>query len=252
MTVNTKPQFPQPEDENMPIWRYLDYTKFVDLLSTSELHFSRADRFNDPFEGSYPIPNVKTRKMAFIAGTKLPEAAADEYVSIREHLARETRQRVAINCWHMNEHESAAMWKLYLMSTEGVAVRATYASLRDCLAESERVFSLGQVTYIDYRKDMISEHNTLIPFFHKHKGLDHERELRAMTNIGDAVREGEGWRLESPECFRLKVDVARLVDAIVVSPYANDWFGELVKSTVARFGVDIRVEDSVMKDEAVF
>ena len=27
-------------------------------------------------------------------------------------------KEVAVNCWHLNEHESAAMWKVYLKSNE--------------------------------------------------------------------------------------------------------------------------------------
>jgi hypothetical protein len=30
----------------------MNFTKFIDLLNSSELFFSRPDKFNDPFEGS--------------------------------------------------------------------------------------------------------------------------------------------------------------------------------------------------------
>ena len=45
----------------------------------------------------------------------------------------------AINCWHMNDHESAAMWKLYLKSNEGIAVQSTYETLRDSIIDEEKV-----------------------------------------------------------------------------------------------------------------
>lgn len=45
-------QFQKPKDLNVPIWRYMDFTKFVDLLDTKTLFFTRADRFDDQFEGS--------------------------------------------------------------------------------------------------------------------------------------------------------------------------------------------------------
>ena len=50
------PAFEQPSDENVSLWRYMDFTKFISLLETSCLYFCRADRLrlDDPFEGSFP------------------------------------------------------------------------------------------------------------------------------------------------------------------------------------------------------
>jgi len=31
----------------------------------------------------------------------------------------------AINCWHISDHESVAMWKLYAAGAPGIAVRST-------------------------------------------------------------------------------------------------------------------------------
>jgi hypothetical protein len=39
-------------DDNQKIWRFMDFSKYVDLLTTSELHFARADSFEDPFDCS--------------------------------------------------------------------------------------------------------------------------------------------------------------------------------------------------------
>lgn len=48
------PVFQQPNNENIKIWRYMDFTKFMSLLDTKKLFFTRADKFEDPFEGSWP------------------------------------------------------------------------------------------------------------------------------------------------------------------------------------------------------
>ena len=44
--------FESPTDENAQIWRYLDFTKFVDLLDRRALFFARVDELTDQFEGS--------------------------------------------------------------------------------------------------------------------------------------------------------------------------------------------------------
>ncbi|KAF5417648.1 MAG: hypothetical protein C5S38_01290 [Candidatus Methanophagaceae archaeon] len=47
------PAFEKPSDEDIKIWRYIDFTKFVSLLDKKALFFARADRLSDSFEGSY-------------------------------------------------------------------------------------------------------------------------------------------------------------------------------------------------------
>ena len=51
------PAFSPPSDDAV-LWRYMDFTKFVSLLDRSALFFARADKLNDPFEGSVSIINM--------------------------------------------------------------------------------------------------------------------------------------------------------------------------------------------------
>jgi len=38
------------------------FTKFVSLIDSRRLYFTRADKFDDPFEGSWPKMNVVARQ----------------------------------------------------------------------------------------------------------------------------------------------------------------------------------------------
>lgn len=63
----------------------------------------------------------------------------------------------AISCWHMNEHESAGMWDLYLSSKDGIAIKSNYNDLINSINDLKyRVFD-GVVQYIDFRKEMTSK-----------------------------------------------------------------------------------------------
>ena len=46
----------EPSNKNAKLWRYMDITKFLFLLETSSLYFTRGDMFKDSFEGSLPKP----------------------------------------------------------------------------------------------------------------------------------------------------------------------------------------------------
>lgn len=41
----------QPEDKDCKLWRYMDFSKFMSLITTSQLYFSRSDKFPDIYEG---------------------------------------------------------------------------------------------------------------------------------------------------------------------------------------------------------
>jgi hypothetical protein len=178
------PVFDQPADENEKVWRYMDFTKFVSLLESSSLYFAGVDEFDDPFEGSYPLQSVKARN------TALEVELAEESHQAKANLSNFFRQlprHIAINCWHLNKQESAAMWKLYVKNNEGIAIQSTYQNLRDCFKDVLEEIHLGPVNYIDYSLEGFfnPEHplneSFLRPFVYKRRSFEHEREVRALV-----------------------------------------------------------------------
>jgi len=163
------PVFEKPENDEAKIWRYMDFTKFVSLLDKSALFFSRADKLDDPFEGSYSKANVKLRPQMY--KDKIPPDVLKHLTEFHKLFVKYT----IINCWHLNEYESAAMWKLYLKSNEGIAVRSTFNRLKVSFEAEKRVIFIGKVQYIDYEKDWLPEGNALYPFVHKRKSFAHEQ-----------------------------------------------------------------------------
>ena len=43
----------QPKDKDT-VWRYMSFEKFANILGTESLFFSRADQYDDKFEGYIP------------------------------------------------------------------------------------------------------------------------------------------------------------------------------------------------------
>jgi len=244
------PAFVQPDNEHVKVWRYMDFTKMVSLIDTRRLFFTRADKFDDPFEGSWPRINVQG--MHTVPDDVPPEAREiylKSYANIGE-MSKLWSKHTAINCWHMNEHESAAMWKLYLKSDEGIAVQSTYNKLRSSIIDDENVY-LGVVKYIDYEKEWIDGNvNLLAPFVHKRKSFEHEREIRALV-IKWPKTEGE---IEETidTGLKIKVDVERLIEQIYIAPNAPAWFSDLVRAIIHRYGYAIEVVQSKLNDKPIF
>jgi len=118
MSEQKHPSFPTPADPNVAIWRYQDFTKFVSMLEHRALFFYRVDLLDDPFEGSYSRVNERLLQ-ALQEKTGIP---ARTFRTLREFY-RWVRQWTVVNCWHVNEQESAAMWRLYAKSDGAVAIR---------------------------------------------------------------------------------------------------------------------------------
>ncbi|HUU16888.1 MAG TPA: DUF2971 domain-containing protein [Sedimentisphaerales bacterium] len=245
------PVLEKPHDENTKVWRYLDFTKFVSLIDKKALFFSIADSLGDPFEGSYSKANIKLRPTVYKC---IPKNSLDKIQKQTEVLSKEIRKFTVINCWHMNEYESAAMWKLYLKSNEGVAIQFTFTRLTESLNNYEEndVF-VGKVNYINYETEWLPEGNSFYPFLHKRKSFEHERELRAIIQKVP-VRHGRvDW---SQEIFGIgtyvDVDLNILIEKVLLSPTSPAWFSQLVKSVVKKYNVKKEVIQSSLDDQPVY
>lgn len=246
------PSFPQPDAIDTPLWRYMDFTKLLSLLDTQHLYFPRADKLGDPFEGSWPRRNVAGRNSV---PSEIPKEAVKGYQRAMQRLGETSKAwttYVAVSCWHLSEHESAAMWNLYLSSNDGVAVRSTYSNFRRCFTGEESVF-IGKVKYIDYEQDVIQSLNMLSPYAHKRKSFEHEREVRAVTlNYPDFSDPEHGGQPLIDHGVAIPVNIQRLVTDIYVSPTSPEWFRELVQSVVQRYGFDFPVIQSDMALQPVY
>ena len=47
-----------PSDETI-IWKYLDLSKFLDMLLSKQLFMSRSDKFEDQYEGTFSEPTFE-------------------------------------------------------------------------------------------------------------------------------------------------------------------------------------------------
>ena len=100
------PYFIQPANPDIKVWRYMDFTKYISLIHRSELFCCRLGLFEDKYEGAFAFmfPKNMVKSDSFVKTTR------ETY----EHLKRVT----VVSCWHMNDGESAALWKLYLSNNE--------------------------------------------------------------------------------------------------------------------------------------
>ena len=223
------------------LWRYLDFTKFVSLLDKQALFFPRADKLGDPFEGSFSKMNLALRPELY--KDQIPDHGLQQFVEFTSRLPKFT----LISCWHENDYESAAMWRLYARDHDGIAIKTDFKSLSESLLGDANVF-IGKVNYVDYERTFIPEGNTMASFLYKRKSFEHERQVRAiMQDMPVSVYQ------DISEVGRYyDVDLSRLVHEVVVSPFAGYWFGHLVQAVAARYNLQAPVNRSPLAEAPVW
>jgi len=242
------PDFESPNNKDVKVWRYMDFTKFVSLLEKKSLYFARADKFNDPFEGSYSKLNIEKRFDTY------KDIIPNDKIEAMSIYNEKYPRFIFLNCWHLNNFESAAMWNLYLKSNEGISIQSSFKRLTECFHKhTDNNIFVGKVKYIDYDKDWLPEGNILHPFMHKRKSFEHEKEIRAV--ILDLNTKNQKLDLDSIKFshgFYVPIDLEILIEKIYVSPTSPDWFYTLVKSITNKYEIDKDVIKSNLSDDPVF
>jgi hypothetical protein len=219
----------------------MSLAKFVSMLSTSSLYFSRLDQLGDPFEGSVAPANLPLREQF------LPSVESAEGFS---RFRKNACQYAFVNCWHMSEHESAAMWRLYAGADAGVAVRTDYQTLASVLPEG--CFQ-GMVTYVDYMSGPIPEDNALTPYMYKRLSFAHEREVRAL--IWDIPTDEDGHSISPthPEAGMLiPIHLDTLVHDVYVSPTAPEWYREAADDVARLYGLNAEIRKSSLDTDPTY
>lgn len=222
------------------LWRYMDLAKFLSLLESKSLYFTRLDHFLDPYEGAlgnkineetWSIKEMTRRKRWIevelksennksINNNELELIANQRFREFRENIRR-WRKMNYITCWHQSDIESEAMWQLYTRDTQqGIAIQTTFERLYQALPVTPYA-NFGMVNYVDYKEyNNGTSHNTFQPFealWYKRKSFKHEKEFRVVIedDSGD-------WNKN------VRIDLNRLIENVYISPQAEKWFADLV------------------------
>lgn len=217
-----------PPTDNARLWRYMDVIKFVSLLATSKLAFTRLNLFDDPFEGSWPRRHVEAYGQ-WMRESKVPITPD---MANRSIFGPRWSYQTAACCWHKSQHESAAMWKLYLKADQGIAVQTTFARLSKSITDKVDVY-VGEVRYIDYDEDIFPDNHGFTVALHKRKSFDHEKEVRALV-----YGHGSAGHPDAPMApvASIEVDLPTLIETVVVSPMTQTWQLDLIADLVWRYG----------------
>lgn len=236
----------EPEDPDAVIWRFLKRWKFEDLIKSGQLHFCRADLFQDKSEG---LPSDDY--LYALGGHSLDLHKMQEVNHALGSMAQ-FRESFFLNCWYLFDEERSHMWRDY--AADGVAICSHYSLLKATLEHCEGRPHLGLVRY---GSEHLTGWNVQRFISTKEKRYSQEREVRAALWIMDPFAGGNRhFDINNkaharpltppptdrvPDGVRRNVDVQALITSIVLSPWSPPDAALTVETLVKDAGYTIPI-----------
>jgi hypothetical protein len=241
-------------NDTIKIWRYMDLPRFISLLTKSALYFTSPLKFEDPWEGFVPKALLEKGIAPSLEQMNRMKKHHDEFSGLKSRLnpnhpdfaqanskfdvgiktlergvealdigpvkdIEKEKENTGVICWHINEHESDAMWKLYSSKGQGIAIESTVQQLREAITcdRHPKYFDIKYfaddyvVSDEDFKREILS---------FKRKSFVHEQEYRAFVELKEHEK-GQGTYI----CC----DFKKLITRIHVSPISEPYFEEVIK-----------------------
>lgn len=225
------PNISLPDNEEIIVWKYLDLSKFLDLLMSRKLFMSRSDKFEDQYEGTFSEPTFE----------EIKKLSANNPEFLNQYKSK--REKVSISSWHINEYESFAMWQIFTQNNEGLAIQSTIGRLKKALIPEKNFEQfIGEVNYIDYKKEYIPFEDAFFPFLFKRKSFQYEREIRILTDTSK-------FDIKLNEGLKIDVDINQLIECIYIHPKSENWYKKLVIDLVSKLDFDFKIEISDLESD---
>ncbi len=232
-----------PEDMNRTVWHYMDRWKFKSLIKEKEIYLCRADLLQDKFEGTYSRFQVQEDNEWLER-----HGYSEINVQLKKQRIQDRKERF-IHCWNMSDYDLDLMWKAYVKSPSGVAIKSTVGrlkELRDQIIKNYLIdcagLELSTVTYYDQEKGSFSVSDGFELFVHKdyHFNLDNEIRIICWYRSGSY-----------PKFVKIPVNLELLIDRIVISPSSSICTIKQIRNMMVKYGLSKKVIEYSRNDRPV-
>lgn len=237
---------PKQPDPNEKIIRVLDLYKFIDLLQTRSLHFSRLDTFwkNDRSEGRWSESELQDWSKTNFNAKEFNDWNAE---------------RVAVSCWSDYENRlNSKLWKGFCGGRYGVAIVSTPQAVNPVLFEGLKILKAEYAKYfstiIEYsnlnESNMLREGNSYYPnvfrpvFRKSAQDFEHEKEIRFVIEAGIKDRASMGIDQTGVKIPFNKTDWIQEI-LMPVSTNKQEWELSVVKALCDKYEFQVPVSENL-------
>jgi hypothetical protein len=124
-----------------------------------------------------------------------------------------------------------------------LAIQSTVNRLKKALDfETQHKQYIGEVNYIDYKKEYIPFDDMFFPFLFKRKSFQYEREIRIISDVSES-------NIKLNDGLKINVDINQLIEKIYIHPKSENWYKNLVIQLVEQLGFDFTIEKSDLESD---
>ena len=216
------PRFETPDDSSR-IWRYMNYDRFESLISEQILFFCSIDTLKkmDPYEGSYYACKLLN---------EVDPSDAQRFVN----QINQCGPPIAVNCWHLSEYDSMAMWKIYSRE-KGIAIQTTIRKLKDTFNKYQDSIWIGKLSYTDEPIEHPTDWTVdkFMACMTKRNCYEYEKEVRALIwETNEIKRTDDGSAI-------VPIEINDLLENVLLSPESDDTVLENVRALLDKHGIEI-------------
>lgn len=242
----------------------MNLSKFIHMLNTKTLFFCNLNQFEDKYEGEIPIPNEFYKSFE----PKNKDDFGNFMMNTMKHFMINRfakadisylKKYVLVNCWHINEYESASMWKTYASYNPGIAIQSTTKRLEESLKSTPDKYLISKIKYKDYSKDILDSVNLLEQFITKRIQYNSDQELRIISSYSNKLfdkiisynhpllqplikeieedSKKDGFDVTKKNGKYISVDL-KMIEKIYVSSLAPEYFIENIRSLVNKYHIN--------------
>lgn len=219
------------------VFRYMDFPKYVWMIQNKMLYFPSLEQLasSDPWEGCHSKLNFQDLLIY-----EIPLPGGDNMKWTRPELSKgalEARKNLFANCWHMNDSESDAQWRIYGGNANSLAIVSSGERLSKAIVDEREVYGT-QIRYYNPSKETTPVGNIFFPATCKRSAFSHECECRLIywKTVQDDSIECKGVSIE--------VNLEILIEQVVISPRAEKWFVKTVEDFTTKMGFSFCVSQS--------
>lgn len=189
------------------VWRYMNFSKVLDLIAENCIYYTRLDFFDDPLEGMKSTDRFKLHvsnisKLESSEDDPLKQLKQTGQLTTKKEDVKKWQEGIFASCWYLTENqddhnESLAMWGLYT-DKYSFAVKIPFNQLLTALSSSLETFNdheittcgYGKVSYLTlYQQSLLGgDGKKIYPSLIKDKSFKYENELRLLLireNLSD-------------------------------------------------------------------
>jgi hypothetical protein len=246
------PSIREPEDPDVPLWRYMSGKRFRWLVEKQRLYMPRMEQLarSDAREGTMADTQLEFWK-ELIDKAETADRRTQHEANFKRMLqfVEMFRQGWFVSCWHQNRSENFAFWRIYgheeaacpecervtITSGESVAITTTFDKLKLLLPAHIEV---GAVRYLDYQIEGAGLFNMYDYVMHKRHFYKYEFEVRAVASAAWPGAARDHILANQVEgSYAPPIDAKALVGEVVIHPEAKQSFREEVADICEKHGL---------------